>query len=130
MASRFETTYRDRVVPAANRAFGTTVTLVRGSETTEPFTARRGDRDYQSIGQEFGIEVTILMRDFLLPVDALFFGSDLMTRDPATPRTGDRIVDGDEVFEIQPPDESRPSVELRPGAFEYLVHTKKIKVVT
>jgi hypothetical protein len=43
------------------------------------------------------------------------------------PRTGDRIIEGDEVFEIQPIDANKPSVELQSGGYEWLVHTKKVE---
>lgn len=125
MASRFEATYRDRVVPAANRAFGTLVVFSRLNLVSEEFTARRSDRVHTAIGAEYGIEVKITMRDFILPVTSVVIDGDQIE-----PRTGDRIIEGDEVFEIQPPDENTPSVELMAGLFEWLVHTKKIKVTT
>lgn len=62
------------------------------------------------------------MRDFVLPVASVVIDGDTLE-----PRTGDRITEGDEVFEIQPYDTNKPSVELQAGGFEYLVHTKKIE---
>jgi hypothetical protein len=62
------------------------------------------------------------MRDFVLPVESL-----LIDGDQIEPRTGDRIQEGSEVFEIQPPDEKTPSVELQAGGFEWIVHTKKVE---
>ena len=121
MASRFDNAFNGLVIPALQRFFGTTVFLSRGVLATEPFTARRGDREHTAIGQDFGIEIKITMRDFVLPVASL-----LIDGDPIEPRTGDRIVDGEETFEITPPDQSKPSVELPPGGTEWLVHTKKI----
>lgn len=122
MPNAFETAFKDRVSLAANRAFGVMVNFVRGKLATDEFQARRGDREYTAVGQEYGIEVTILMRDFMLPVASL-----LIDGDAVEPRTGDRIIDNGETFEISPPDENRPSVELRPGSADYLVHTKRIK---
>ena len=98
------------------------VRLVRGKLASDEFQARRGDREYQSIGQEYGIEVTILMRDFMLPIASVIIDGDRIE-----PRTGDRIIDNGETFEITPPDENRPSVELPPGSSDWLVHTKRIK---
>jgi hypothetical protein len=121
MPSRFENTYRERVVPAANRAFGTTVCFCRGVYVSEEFTARRSDREYQSLGAEYGIAITITMRDFVLPKASVAIDGD-----EVIPRTGDRIIEGDEVFEIQPPDDNTPSVELQAGLFEYIVHTKTV----
>jgi hypothetical protein len=50
----------------------------------------------------------------------------LIDGDLIEPRTGDRILEGDETFEIQPPDQTKPSVELQAGGIEWVVHTKRI----
>lgn len=121
MGSGFDSAFRTYAIPALARFFGTSVQLVRGSSTSVAFTARRGDREYKSMGAEYGIEVTILMRDFMLPI-----ASVVLNEIAVEPRVGDRIIDGDETFEIQPPDEHRPAVEKPPGASDWLVHTKKI----
>ena len=102
--------------------FGVVVTLARGGNVTAPFTARRTDKIHHAIGQEFGLEVRITMRDFILPVTSLVIDSVTIE-----PRTGDRITEGSEIFEIQPPDNQKPSVELQTGGYEYLVHTKRIQ---
>jgi len=122
MASRFETFFKNHAVPILNRQFGVLVTFMRGVYVSEEFTARRNDREYTAIGAEYGIEFKITMRDFVLPVASLLIDADTIE-----PRTGDRIQEGDEVFEIQPPNENTPSVELQAGGFEYIVHTKKVE---
>jgi len=120
--SRFESTYRDRVVPAAQRAFGVTVRLVRGVNVSAEFTARRADREYVAIGADYGIEIKITMRDFIIQL-----ASAVIDGDAIEPRTGDRIMEGTEVFEIQPIDEKKPSVELQSGGYEWICHTKKVE---
>jgi hypothetical protein len=122
MASRFETFFKNHAVPILNRQFGVTVTFIRGVYVSEEFTARRNDRTHEAIGAEYGIEIKITMRDFVLPVASL-----LIDGDAVEPRTGDRIQEGSEIFEIQPPNENTPSVELQTGGFEYIVHTKKVE---
>ncbi len=122
MASRFETRFKQFAVPQLQRQFGVLVRFCRGVYVSEEFTARRNDREYKSLGAEFGIEISITMRDFVLPIELLLIDGDAIT-----PRTGDRIIEGDEVFEIQPPDMNKPSVELQAGGFEWLCHTKKIE---
>lgn len=122
MSSRFEQRFRQFAVPRLQREFGVTITLTRGEDATEEFTARRNDREYTAIGADYGIEIKITMRDFILPVADLVIGEDEIE-----PRTGDRITEGTEVFEIQPPNENTPSVELQAGGFEWVVHTKKIE---
>src|SRR5690606_28731777 len=101
-ASRFEEAFNTRVHPALQGLFGVEVSLHRGHLFTEPFTARRNDREHSALGAEYGLEITVLMRDFLLPV-----ASVVIDGDEVQPRTGDRICEGDEIFEIQPPDKSK-----------------------
>lgn len=122
MPSRHEQRIQNHAKPVLNREFGVLVCLTRGVQSTEEFTARRGDRTHEAIGQEFGLEVKITMRDFLLPVASVAIDGETIE-----PRTGDRITEGDEVFEIQPPDERKPSVELQAGGYDWLVHTKRIQ---
>lgn len=122
MGSRFESTFQNRVLLAADRAFGVSIQFARGVYLSEAFTARRNDRMHKAIGAEYGIEVRITMRDFILPV-----ASVVIDGIEVEPRTGDRILEGSEVFEILPPDDNTPSVELQAGGFEYLVHTKRVE---
>ena len=122
MGSRFDSAFRSFAIPALAQYFGASVQFVRGELTSVAFTARRGDREYKSIGAEYGLEVTMLMRDFMLPIASLVLDDVLVE-----PRVGDRIIDDDETFEIQPPDENRPAVEKPPGSSDWLVHTKKIQ---
>jgi len=105
-----------------NREFGVLVFLSRGAMSTVEFTARRNDKVYKAIGAEYGIEVEILMRDFIIPLASLVIEGDVVT-----PRTGDRITEGLESFEISPPDNNTPSVKLIEGGYEWLVHTKRIE---
>lgn len=104
-----------------DREFGVTVIFIRGGLFTPEFTARRGDREHEAISPD-GMPIKIAMRDFVLPVASL-----LIDGDPIEPRTGDRIREGDELFEIQPPDQTKHSVELQAGGYEYVVHTKRIE---
>ena len=122
MPSLFESTFKTRVVPAAERAFGVSIRYQRGVNLSSAFTCRRADRVYTAIGAEYGIEIKITMRDFVLPVASVVIDGDTLE-----PRTGDRITEGDEVFEIQPIDQNKPSVELQSGGYEWLVHTKKVE---
>lgn len=122
MPSRFESTFQDRVIPAAERAFGVTVQFMRGVNVSDEFTARRNDRIHKAIGAEYGIEVKITMRAFILPVASVVIDGDQLE-----PRSGDRVKEGDEIFEIQPPDSNTPAVELQAGGYEWIVHTKRIE---
>jgi hypothetical protein len=122
MPSRFEERFQRLAVPAMEREFGVIVQFSRGVYLSAPFVARRSDRIYSAIGAEYGIEVKITMRDFVLPSGSLVVdGSEI------EPQTGDRIIERNEIFEISPPDDKTPSVELQPGLYEWVVHTKKIE---
>lgn len=122
MASRFESTYRDRVTPAARRAFGVTVRFARGMYVSEEFTCVRHDREYEVINEEFGVPDKVTMRDFQPLVSLLLIDGDAIE-----PRTGDRFIEGDEIFEIQPPSDKMPAVELKAGNFEYICRTKRVE---
>lgn len=122
MPSRFEQRYQARSIPKLNRSFGVLIRFQRGINLSAEFTARRSSRNYTAIGAEYGIEIKITMRDFVLPVASVVIDGDTLE-----PRTGDRITEGDEVFEIQPIDQNKPSVELQSGGYEWLVHTKKVE---
>ena len=122
MPNRFESSFQERIVPAANRMSGVEVRLVRDSTATAAFTARRNDIKHAAMGQEFGLEVRFLMRDFIVPVSAIVLDGRTVE-----PLRGDRIEEGKEVFEILPPDDNTPAVELQAGGFEYLVHTKRVE---
>lgn len=122
MPSRFEDRFQALAVPAFAREFGVDVTFTRGVNTSDEFTARRSDRIHKAIGAEYGIEIRITMRDFTLPVASVVINGSAVE-----PRTGDRITEGSEIFEIQPPDEKTPSVELQAGGYEWLVHTKRVE---
>lgn len=121
MASRFESTFQSRVLLAAERAFGVSVTFIRGIYSSAAFTCRRNDVEHKVIDQD-GIPVMITMRDFVMPVASVVIDGDTVE-----PRTGDRIIEGSEVFEIQPPDQNKKSVELQAGGYEWICHTKRVE---
>lgn len=121
MASRFESTFQNRVLLAAQRAFGVSITFIRGIYSSASITARRNDLEHKTIDGN-GIPISITMRDFVLPVASVVIDGDTVE-----PRTGDRILEGTDVFEIQPPDENKNSVELQPGGYEWICHTKRLE---
>jgi len=104
-----------------NRTFGVLVTFIRGIYSSAEFTVRRNDIEHKTIDGN-GIPVSITMRDFVLPVASVVIDGDTVE-----PRTGDRILEGSEVFEIQPPDQNKKSVELQAGGYEWICHTKRVE---
>lgn len=122
MPSAHESMFNAASAPVIASWFGVSVFLSRGSLVTETFTARRNDREHSALGQEYGLEISIVMRDFLLPV-----GSVVLDGDTIEPRVGDEITEGDEVFRILPPDSVKPAVELQAGGYDWLVHTTRIQ---
>jgi hypothetical protein len=125
MPNAFETTFNTRVIPAANRGFGVSVTLSRGALTTAEFTARRNDKHHTSMGAKYGLDISVVMRDFILPVESIVIDGIAVE-----PKRLDivREVETAEAFEVLQPDDNTPAVELLPGGYEWLVHTKKIKL--
>jgi len=121
MPSLYEQRFQARAVPMLNRTFGVLVTFIRGIYSSAEFTVRRNDIEHKTIDGN-GIPVSITMRDFVLPVASVVIDGDTVE-----PRTGDRILEGTEVFEIQPPDENKLSVELQAGGYEWICHTKRVE---
>ena len=121
MPSLYEQRFQARAVPMLNRTFGVSVTFIRGIYSSAAITARRNDIEHKTIDGN-GIPISITMRDFVLPVTSVVIDGDTVE-----PRTGDRILEGTEVFEIQPPDENKNSVELQPGGYEWICHTKRVE---
>ncbi len=122
MPNLFETSFNDRALLAGNRAFGVSVTFTRGAAKTASFTARRSGKEHAGLREDFGLEVKITMRDFWLSVASIVLDGRTVA-----PVIGDRITEGSEVFEIQPPDDNKKAVELLAGGYEYLVHTKRVE---
>jgi hypothetical protein len=121
MPSLYEQRFQARAIPMLNRTFGVSVTFIRGIYSSAEITARRNDVEHKTIDGN-GIPISITMRDFVLPVDSVVIDGDTVQ-----PRTGDRIMEGTEVFEIQPPDENKLSVELQAGGYEWICHTKRVE---
>ena len=121
MPSLYEQRFQARAVPMLNRTFGVAVTFIRGIYSSAEITARRNDVEHKTIDGN-GIPISITMRDFVLPVASVVIDGDTVE-----PRTGDRILEGTEVFEIQPPDENKLSVELQVGGYEWICHTKRVE---
>lgn len=82
----------------------------------------RDDRRVDALGLEYNVPVRVTDRIYTLPVATLLIDGCRIE-----PRTGDRIIEGTEVFELQPPDDSTQVSEMQIGNFEWLVHTKKIE---
>lgn len=120
MASTFENTFFDRAVPALERAFGVTVTLSDGTYTSDSFTARRNDYEYEVFGQDTGMPVKATGRMFRFAVTSVVLNSSTVD-----PQEGHRITEGSEVFEIMAA-EGKPAVELVSGGDEWEVRTKRV----
>ena len=118
-ASLFDTRFNERVVPAEERAFGVSVTLTRGGNTSAAFTATYSDRVYEVV-EDGGVMTAITMRDWVVPVlDYKTTGSVL------TPRVGDAIASGSHVFEVQPAG-TLPCFELIGGDYRMRIRTKRV----
>ena len=68
-----------------------------------------------------GIETKITLRIFRLPVASCVIDGNVVE-----PGRGWRITEGEEVFEIQPPDNNTAAVELLTGGYYWRAHTKQV----
>ncbi len=119
VATRFETAFRDRVLLAAKRAFGATITLTQSGVASAPFTARRSDYDYEVFGDELGVATKSTERHYrFAAADVLISGS------PVTPVAGDTITDNGETFAIA--HGAGPAVEKQLSGIEWFVRAKKV----
>jgi hypothetical protein len=112
--------FQASVTPQLNRYYGVTVVLARGALVSEEFTARRNKVENLSSSDADGFRLDFTQRDFLLPVNTIEMDDEIVE-----PRSGDRVYEGDEVFEIFPEDEFTLPVE-RHSQNEWLVHTKQV----
>lgn len=86
------------------------------------FNCERSDREYSVLDADYGVPTVVTMRDFQPLVSLLLIDGDAIQ-----PRVGDRFIEGDETFEIQPPDANTPAAELRSGGFDWICRTKRVE---
>jgi hypothetical protein len=84
--------------------------------TSEPFTARRSEE----VERDPSLDIDVTVRKYMLPIDKVLINSVQVE-----PRTGDEILEGDDVFEILPSDGGPPSVTKTIGNFDWQIYTKK-----
>ncbi len=100
---------------------GLAVTLKKGKEQSDAFTATLDNQEYETVSQETGLPVKIVSTDFYLPAADLVIGGETIE-----PAAGMVIVEGSAQYEILPV-AGRPAAELQPGGDRWLVHTKKVQ---
>lgn len=118
MVSRFEQRFESFAAPVLNREFGVTVTICRDGVSSSEFTARR------SVSTDFGLDVKVSMRDFILPLSAMVISGGTII-----PEVGDQIIEGSLVYEIQPMESGEVAAELLPGGFEYIAHAVELALI-
>lgn len=119
----FQETFNERVIPAANRAFGVEVTLKHGNATTDPFTATWSNAVYEVVDSDNAL-MQFTGRDWTFVIEDATADSEVFE-----PRAGDRIVctenGTDTAWDILPVG-GLPAVELMPGGFRWKVRTKRV----
>ena len=119
----FQSTFNSRVIPAAERAFGSSVTFTQGGYVTDAFTAVWEDHEFE-IFEEEGFVTKAHVRDFMFAMEDCVYGSTVLT-----PRAGDllKLTENSEamLFEIVPVG-NLPAVEFMPGNLRWRVHTKRV----
>lgn len=120
MPSYFDQAFEAAAAPLFDQWFGTTVRLRRNRVDSDAFTANWSTQEYQSLGDDLGIYLTVKKRVYrLLKTDCVVGGVQV------DPRAGDFIVDGAETLEITPV-EGRPAVSEEPGGYRWLARTNRV----
>lgn len=99
--------------------FGGPVTLVRGANSSESFTASWDLQEYE-VESAAGAVTVVQSRDYLVPKVGVTIAGQAVT-----PRPGDRIVDQGVAYEVLPIG-ARPAVEDAPGGSRWICHTKRV----
>ena len=120
----FQETFNERVMPAADRAFGISAILTRGGSSSDAFTAQWENQKFEIVSAE-GHVIAYHSRMFMFDkADAVFDSTTV------TPRVGDVLTiteNGTEKqFEIAPPPDSQAVTEMD-GNYRWRVHTKQVK---
>lgn len=109
--------------PVLEQGFGVSITIQRGGKTTEPFTATWEKKVYQVADSE-GFLTSAESRDFTFAIgDVAFNGTSF------EPHTGNLISLSENEISVQYevlPIGQLPAVELMPGGYRWLVHTKRV----
>jgi hypothetical protein len=121
MSSLHEEIFRTSAVPVLESTHGVLVRLKRGTDESVLFTARRAGVDYDTPGADFGLQVVVRMRDYILPANEILIDSEI-----TKPQHRDKLLEGSEVLEIVPVGKF-PAVEYQPATNEYLVHAQLIQ---
>ena len=122
MASQHNSMINLSSTPVMQSWFGVDIVFQWGPFKTSSFKGRARDYQPQVFGQEIGLEVKVVRRTILLPADSLLINGHVVD-----PKTGNRLIVDDEIYEISPPDNDTPSVKSMVGGFEWEVHAKQIR---
>jgi len=122
MASRFERLFQRHAVPALQREFSVLVRFSRGAVVSDQFRVRRSEVDHAAQNDDYNVSTGMRLRTYVMPVQ--FVAVDGV---PVEPKTGDRLIEGRDVWEILPSDETTQAVQLQAGGYEWIVTTKKVR---
>jgi hypothetical protein len=119
----FQDTFNERVMPAANRAFGITARLYRGGLRSNDFTALWENVTYD-VADEQGFITQFSSRDFSFDLGIIVISGETIK-----PRPGDQIemteVGVLKRFEILPLGKA-PAVDDLEGGYRQRAHTKQL----
>lgn len=108
-------------MPVNERAFGVSVVLTSGENSSDLFTARRNKIESMPIGTDFAVRVNVEMRKYMLPITSCVIDSVQVK-----PASGMTVTEGGTTWKILPPEEYALSVELSEGESDWECYTKKI----
>lgn len=119
--SAFDTLWTATGEVAAKAFFGSVVTIKRGSRTTAAVTAQRFDGSGKMENDD-GTTTSVVYCEWIIPVVSYLF-TGLGTVEP---KTGDRIIDDQDIqYEVAPVLDMR-QVEGLPGGTEWLLRTRRV----
>lgn len=116
MASRFQTTFQERVRPAIERAFAVDITYTRGSDSVDGGLTALLDSSLFESANSFGITQT-KTKDFLIQVDQLIIASVV-----TSPAKGDVIVWEANTYVVTAPPGGRPDEYADDAEVQWGVH--------
>lgn len=123
MPSWFESFHEANVKPILNETFGVTVCLACGPLVTEPFTARRSIKKYETSSGQSDVFVETTIRKYLLPV-----ASVVIDGEEIEPQRGWLVIEGGSEFEVIPDGNGEHAAELDSTGFDWIVNAKLRKV--
>lgn len=124
MPSAVDQLFEDVAAPLNEEFFGVSIVYSRGGVNSAPLTAIAETTTYELLDDRLPHTTVAAGRDYTLKSSTLIVNSLVIE-----PAVGDRITEtiagASWTFEVLPLAD-KPSAELLPGGFRWLIHTKRV----